>query len=251
MNIESLLKAYGMNDKEVLVYLSLVRLGPSPVRLIAETSGVNRGTTYDILKSLMNDGLVTYYHKAAKQHFAVQPPDHLLKALQLRQVRLRELSSEIEATLPELNALFEREGGKPQVSLYEGMNGIRQILDDVLETMDKQQEKLYYVYSSSKIREDVLNAMPNFTKKRIKLGISVCTLAIGQGGGLAGLDQRRWLNQDSESIKVTYTLIYGGKVAHISLDDMDSPVGVVISNQAIYQTQKMIFESAWNSASQG
>jgi hypothetical protein len=45
--------------------------------------------------------------------------------------------------------------------------------------------------------------------------------------------------------EATYEIIYAGKVAHISLDNTSSPVGVVIQNPEIYVTQKVIFESLW------
>ena len=53
-----------------------------------------------------------------------------------------------------------------------------------------------------------------------------------------------WKNK--EEPYATYEIIYAGKVAHISLDDSQNPVGVVIENDPIYETQKMIFEFNWS-----
>ena len=53
-------------------------------------------------------------------------------------------------------------------------------------------------------------------------------------------------NKGQEDLRSTYEIIYGGnKVAHISLDNAENPVGVVIENQEIYYTQKLIFEYNW------
>jgi hypothetical protein len=43
-----------------------------------------------------------------------------------------------------------------------------------------------------------------------------------------------------------YQFIYAGKVAHLSLDKAMQPIGVVVEDDAIYQTQKLIFEFNWS-----
>lgn len=245
MHIQSILKNFGLSDKEIAVYTALIELGPSPVRTLATKSKVNRGTTYDILRSLMEQGLVSYYNTETHQYFAAESPDKLITALEDRQRHITQLQQEIAGNLPELKTLFEREGGRPQVRLYEGQKGIKSILEDVLETLEQSKEKLYYVYSSASIRENVYLAMPDFSKKRVRKEIQVRTIALGKGGQLVGLDVRKWMPNQSAKLKATYEIIYDGKVAHISLDTTENPVGVVIENRDIYETQKMIFEFNW------
>lgn len=259
MQIDSLLKNFGLNEKETAVYLALIELGPSPVRLLAAKSGVNRGTTYDILKSLIHSGLVSYYNKQSHQYFSAESPEKLLSALDDKQQHIKSLQKEIQASLPELKSLYEKQGGKPAVKLFEGVKGIKSILEDVLETVGREKNKSYYVYSSASLRKNVYNAMPKFSELRIAKKIAVKTIALGEGGQLVGMDERKWLVTEDQkdqidqinrigkktTLRATYEIIYAGKVAHISLDDTANPVGVVIQNQAIFETQKVIFESLW------
>src|SRR3989344_5251078 len=245
MNIETILKNFGLNEKEASVYLALIELGPSPVRLLAAKSGVNRGTTYDILKSLIALGLVSYYNKQSHQYFSAEAPDKLLSALEDKRQNIEKLKSEIQKELPQLQSLFERQGGKPTVKLYEGIKGIKSVLEDVLETVGREKLKEYYVYSSANLRKDVYKAYPAFSDLRKAKKISVKTISLGEGGQLVGMDERKWLTGSGEQLKATYEIIYAGKVAHISLDNADTPVGVVIQNREIFETQKVIFESLW------
>lgn len=245
MTIQTVLKSYGLSDKEVAVYTALLELGPSPVRAIAVKSEVNRGTTYDILKSLMAEGLVSYFNKATKQYFSVEPPEKIITALAAKQDKLEQVKRQVTESLPDLKSLYEREGGKPQVRLYEGAGGVRQILEDVLLSVGAGKDRFYYVYSAATVRHNVHLAMPDFSKRRIKQKIKVQTIALGAGGQLMGLDERKWMVQ-KEEFKATYELIYAGKVAHISLDVAGSPVGVVIENVDIYTTQKAIFQKLWS-----
>lgn len=249
MNIELILTNFGLNEKETAVYLALIELGPSPVRVLAQKSGVNRGTTYDILKSLIDLGLITYYNTKTHQYFSAEPPEKLILALEERQEKLLNLKEQIKTELPELKLLYEKKGGKPAIKLFEGMKGIKSILEDVIEVMSKCDEKIYYVYSSS-LRKDVYTAYPAFSEIRKKQSIFVKTISLEKGGQLVGMDERKWLHktENMETIKnsnETYEIIYSGKTAHISLDNTENPVGVIIQNQAIYETQKIIFETLW------
>ncbi len=246
MDTQTLLKEYGLSDKETAVYLSLVKIGPSPVRILSQNSGVNRGTTYDILKNLISQGLVSYYNKESHQYFAAEPPEKLVSALEQKQKDLELVKEKIEQSMPELQLAFGQKGGKPVMRLYEGPKGIKQILEDVLDVMSKSEDKTYYVYSSANVRKNIHQSMPDFSSKRVKKKISVKTIALGPGGQLVGLDERKWLKNNKTEIKATYQFIYGGKVAHVSLDNSDTPVAVLIQNQGIYETQKMIFENLWN-----
>ena len=245
MEIQIILKNFGLSEKEIAVYLALVELGPSSVRDISAKSKVNRGTSYDILKSLINLGIVSYYNKESKQYFIAEEPEKLLSAIDQKKSDLDEVRQNIQNSLPLIKTLFEKQGGKPTVKLYEGTKGIKTILQDVLNSMSDEKNKEYYTYSSSTVRKNVHEAMPDFSQKRIKAGVKVKTIALGEGGSLNGLDERKWMTTGEQKLKATYELIYAGKVAHISLDDAENPVGVVIQNHEIFETQKMIFEFNW------
>ena len=249
MEIQVILKNFGLSEKEIAVYLALVELGPSSVRDISAKSKVNRGTSYDILKSLIVLGIVSYYNKESKQYFMAEPPEKLLGAIDQKKEDLDEVRKNVENSLPLIKTLFEKQGGKPSVKLYEGAKGIKQILEDVLAATSEAPEKEYYLYSSSTAedRKSIYADMPDFSKKRIGKKISVKIISMGEGGQLAGLDERKQMPINDNQIKSTHEIIYAGKVAHISLDDKENPVGVLIQNEAIYQTQKLIFEHTWKS----
>ncbi len=247
MQIQALLKNFGLNDKEIAVYLALVELGPSPVRVLSSKADVNRGTTYDILKSLQQQGLVSFYDTKSHQHFVAEPPEKLLTALDDKQEQLSDVKKQIQESLPELKTVFEKRGGRPVMKIYEGAKGIKLILEDVLEEVAKTGEKEYYLYSSATVKErkSIYEAMPDFSKKRINQKIHVKIIGLGEGGQLAGLDERKKMPISRKELKSTHEIIYAGKVAHISLNTGDDPVGVVIQNEEIYQAQKVIFEFNW------
>jgi len=246
MELKNILEEFGLSDKETNVYLALLELGPSPARAVSRRAGVNRGTAYDILRKLVDLGLASFYRKG-KQHFAAEPPERLVEAVEDKQTKLQRLKVNITEKLPELKTLFVQQGGKPTIRVYEGSKGVKKILEDVLNTLSNNQIKEYYVYSSStaKDRQTVYQDFPQFNEKRIQKGINVRTISLGEGGGLSGLDKRKSLGGLERKSHATHEIIYGGKIAHIGLDSSGTAFGVIVENTDIFETQKVIFESLW------
>ena len=241
------LRQFGLDEKEISVYLALISLGPSPASVIASKSGVNRGTTYDILKKLHEQQLVSFHDEYRRDgkitRFSAEPPEKIVNAIERKIADLDDLKATMEKSLPEFASLYAKGASKPVVKYYEGARGVRVILQDVLSVMGKQAEEKYFVYSSSDIREYLYKAYPNFNKDRIKLKIKNQVIAFGKGGELAGLDERKWMPAENSS--PTYILIYLGHVAMVSVSASREPVGVIIEDRALYQTQKMLFEHTW------
>jgi HTH-type transcriptional regulator, sugar sensing transcriptional regulator len=246
MELKDILTEFGLTEKETTIYLSLLELGPSPARAVARKSGVNRGTAYDILKQLVNLGLASFYRKG-KQHFAAEPPERLIDAVEDKQTELQRLKINISEKLPELKTLYVQQGGRPSIRVYEGSKGIKKILEDILSTVGEQKIKEYSVYSSSteKERLSIYKDFPQFNQKRIEKKINVRTISLGQGGETVGLDERKWLKGESDRQTSTHEIIYGNKVAHIGLDHTGNPFGVIIENQGIFESQRLVFENLW------
>lgn len=243
-DIPTLLKSIGLAEKEVRVYLALLKLGAAPVRAVAEASGINRGTAFECLKALRDRGLVTYYHKATHQHFVAEPPEKLLDVLDDSVRAQQRLRQEAQTLLPDLQAMSGTGAAKPVVRFYEGNRGMKSILQDVLATMRGASEKEYLVYSASDIKRYLYESFSEFSDERIALGIRVRVISIGGGGELRGLDERRWLHQAEGA--PTYIIIYDDKTALISVNAAKQPIGVVMEDRGIAETQRTVFQALWN-----
>jgi len=243
---QAVFKKLGLSDKEIIIYFKLLEAGASSVRHLAKIAGLNRGTSYDILKKLQEVGLVSFYHKNTKQHFVAEDPEKILKFLADRQQELKKAEAKIKEIIPELKSLQEKGGDKPVTKFYESKYGVRFILDDILLTLKQKKVKEYYVYSAAGVREDVYSAYPDFNKKRISHKIKAKTISLSPGGGTYGMDERKWLTLTNGSmVEMTYILLYADKCAFISRDSHNNPVGVIIENKMIYETQKTIFQELW------
>ncbi len=239
----NLLKKLGFSDKSAAIYLALLRLGPSSVRELAEKTELNRGTVHEVLKWLREQSLVEFYEKDTKQYFVAEDPRKLKDLVDKRMVDLKDVEKEIDHLVPELKSLHDKGGEKPVAKYFE-KEKIHLILEDVLAACEKTGELEYRIYSAAGLREYIYDGFETFSDARVAKGIAVKVIALGDGGKLRGLDERKWLK--SENATQTYIFIFPGKTAYISLDAKNEPVGVVIENEGVYQTQKMIFDNLWS-----
>lgn len=245
MELIPILKQAGLADKEITVYLALLEHGPSSVRELSDKSKINRGTTYDVLKSLGEQGLVSYYHKATKQLFVAEDPKQIFIALDAKRQGLDKVKFQIEKILPYLQSLYHNVGDKPAVRYYDGHSGIKTIFSDVLETVKNSPQKKYEVFSSAAIKDFLYKSFPNFTKQRIALKITVKVIALGHAGTPANFAEVKSL--PVKEGPPSYVIIYGNKVAMMAINSNKLPHGLIIEDQALSATQKQLFEYIWNS----
>ncbi len=240
--IIDILKKLGISDKYSQVYVTLLRLGPSSVRGLAETSGINRGTVYDALKWFEERRLVSFYEKETKQYFVAENPERLQDVLDDRLNEMREAERTLKTALPELKSLYHKGGERP-VARYFERDELHLVLEDVLAACEARGELMYRIYSAAGIREYLYDQFPTFSDVRVAKGIAVRVIALGAGGELRGLDERRPLRCNLAT--PSYTIIYPGKVASISLDAKGEPMGVVVENEGVFELQKTVFEEVW------
>ncbi len=126
MEIEEVLKNYGLDPDEVAVYIAALQLGGSPVQDIARQSGVKRTTVYLVAKYLMNKGLLGEYKTRRGLHLVAQPPELLVS-------QLEERAKAVASILPRLKAIAKKESHKLQVQYFEGKRGYFSVCEDTLQ----------------------------------------------------------------------------------------------------------------------
>src|SRR3989344_2304159 len=120
MEIPEILEKIGLNQKEAMVYMALLELGTASVESIALKAGTKRPTTYLILDELQKKGLATLIPRAKKVLYMPESPEKLISDL----TRKQEL---VKRFLPDMLAVYNEPKDKPQVQLFSGVSGIKQV----------------------------------------------------------------------------------------------------------------------------
>ncbi|WP_010324491.1 TrmB family transcriptional regulator [Marinobacterium stanieri] len=241
---QTLFKQLGLSERDVLVYRALLASGPSSIRTIAERAGVNRGSTYECLKSLQQRGIVTYQPRGKRRYFSAREPEVLLQLADERREQLDRAIDQLKTSvIPDLHHL-KPDFSIANVEFYEGDAGIEQVLRDVLNRVGGQDDPVYSVFSSKPIRLLLYRPFPNFTAQRIARGIRVRAIAIGEGGESAELSERKWIRTEGP-VDAAYIAIYPPRCAIISLASDNYPTAVVIDSREVAAAQQIIFNTLW------
>ena len=133
-DLKSKLVQLGFTQKEASVYFTALQLEVARANDIANLSGVNRATTYSVLKSLVSKGLITQIKQSGETRYAAESPNviHSLLALQEQELTLRkQIASPI---VNRLQVFFQRNQKKPRIRYVESAQG--------LSVMQKEYEQL-------------------------------------------------------------------------------------------------------------
>jgi HTH-type transcriptional regulator, sugar sensing transcriptional regulator len=244
-----LLVSLELSRNDAMTYAALLQIDSVSIRKIAALTGINRGTTYESLKHLVTLGLASVKNRGEREYYTAESPEKIYDLIRDKRRDLLDASTVAKAIVPRLLAKHALPEGRPIVRYYEGDDGVVTILKDVLQTCRDLDHPSYYAYSSSEIRQFMYRKFPQFTDRRIAEGIQVKVIAVGEGGEMAPNAERKWLLPEAQAAAVaeatSYTIIYGTKIAVISISDDLTPYGVVIDDHGAAAMQRLIFEQLW------
>ena len=115
--ILTLLKEYGLDDKETSVYLYLVGKNRLSAYRIAKEVKLNRSTTYYVLERLVSQGFVSKLDDGDTTLFYANDMTRITS-------KLKDKETILMALLPKLQLL--ESDAEPQIKIYEGVDGQKQ-----------------------------------------------------------------------------------------------------------------------------
>jgi len=127
-----LLRNIGLSEKEAVTYCVTLKVGSNPASIIARHSELNRGTTYSILATLIEKGLVSQFEKDKIKYFSAIEPNQLITYINQKNRDLIHYKNKINDFLPEFEALRHQAGIIPKLKSYTGKVGITKIFNEAL-----------------------------------------------------------------------------------------------------------------------
>ena len=236
---EDVLIDLGFSKNETKVYLSLIRLGPSTAGAIAAKANIHRTNVYDALERLCEKGFVGYIFKGHKKFFDAVNPEELMEVL-------NEKVRNFEALLPSLQLDYKLSKGKSKAYIFEGIQGIKTITNDML-----KEGKEIMVFGIPKDVSKILKSFIEvFHKRRIEKKIWMYHLydadARDRIARLNSLEytQAKYVPQNFKSPATT--LVYGDKVAFNIWSD--PPFGILIESKGMADQYRQYFGYIYKNA---
>jgi len=240
MDLKHILEGTGLSSKEAKVYLTLLEIDEAPVSVIARMSNLKRPSTYLILESLIEKALVSSFSHLNIKYFKAANPDKLFRSQKNQLERLKN-------ALPELKGIYAKYLTKPDMTVYEGYNGLKDIMEDTLTVNNK--ELLVWANAEVSVHSILKDYFPVYIKEKVANNIWVKGIVndntLGRefaNKGEAELRELKFVESSKFPFKNEIN-IYDDKVAIISHKDQ---IGIIIQNQDIADTQKSIFNLCYS-----
>lgn len=240
MNITTALEKQGLKPHQIKVYLTILELGRATTIEVAKKTGIKRTTTYDLIEDLIRLGYVAEARKGKRRLFIAEDPSLLAG-------KLEQKLTDIKSVIPTLLAINSKAVPKPTVRFYDGVEGARKIMEELLTMKDKEQ--LYWSSVSDLVDFFGHRYMQSWVKRRIKRGIWSRAL-LSKKSKVPDI----YLQSDAQHLREIRHLpqgflldgvlcIFDNKVAYIS--SRQESFGFVIESEEFSKVIKLIFQSMW------
>lgn len=245
--ITSGLLQLGLTEKEIAVYLSILQHRESSIPLLAKETALSRATVYDLVEKLKEKGYVAEIKRGKKRRLVAESPtNRLYTLLDSQHEQLEKSKQVVEDILPTLKALNASEDYKPQIRVYEGEKGFRQVWDEIFSYEGKNFLSIAKIETFSAFAgEDFLDEI---LARKVRQGFS--SRAVNEDSPMA----TSLKNKDSKENRETRLapkdfqfpsteIIFGDKIAMFSTRKEN--VIVVIESKDFAETHRAYFEMLW------
>lgn len=242
--IDKDLQALGLNEKEAKVYLASLELGQATVQNIAAKASIKRPTTYFIIESLMERGLMSSFYQGKRQYFLAETPERIADVIDKEISDLEIRKESFKRLLPELQSLNNRNKSKPVVKYYEGKEGILTMVSEHIKTSRNQET--FSAFSRDAILECMTEEdLARVRKERLHHKVKVRAIYTWDNGNLEqNIPDTNVIKLSSKDFPVSCDIaVYEDKVRIASF--RDRVMGIVIEDKEIAKSFKAVFKLAW------
>jgi sugar-specific transcriptional regulator TrmB len=250
---EESLKQSGLSPDQARVYEALLKNGPLPAGKVSAYASLKRGLTYKILEQLEAAGLVA--KKEEKGKVATFEPAHPLRLKEIAETKEKDAKNAqvaLEGVLGGLISDFNLVSGKPGIQYLEGIDGLKRIYDDIIET--KQDilliRSIYddkYPQIEKLVNHQIARQVKSSIHVRALTPLVEETIVTVVNDDEKNLVERRIIPKEKFSL-AAQVIIYSNKVAITNLKEKF--VSTLVENSDIAETFKTIFEYMWMSSTQ-
>lgn len=129
MNTEEL-EQLGLSKKEASLYFASLELGKAKASDLADYTGINRGTVYDIARALFKHSLMSTIQEGRITYFTAHSPENFID-------RMNEKLKKAHQLLPAIEAIMRTKYHRPKLRFYEGEEGLKAIYNETLKCQSK------------------------------------------------------------------------------------------------------------------
>lgn len=240
---EPILETLGLDAKEARVYEHILHFGQSRVTPILRAVPIKRGDLYNVLRRLEQKKLIEPIKDIKKLTYTPTDPQALETLAKAKERKLTEAKDSIAT----LYGIYNLAMGKPGIRFFEGIDGIKQVLNDSLNATTE-----ILAYSDidgllKHLRKYAVWYAAERRRKKIRERAIVSDTPVARKY-LSGYNKEVTQIAFVPHTKYRFSLemnIYDNKVFYATL--REPFIAVLIEDKAIADTHRAIFEHNWAS----
>lgn len=241
-----LLQNIWLNENESRIYLACLELGNAHAGRIINHVWLARATVYDALERLIKRWLIHKITKKGTTIFSPEDPERLEYILEMQSKSLKTVKKNLDAILPQLRKLKNPYMRLPSVRMYEGIEGIRTVLNDSLTA----KEIIYAYVNVDAMEKHIKEINDEYLEKRKKNNIRKKWLIVDTPFSREfsrqydrTVSEARFLSKTTTPFHIEMN-IYDGKISYLTYRDKN-PLGIIIEDEDIYRIHRSTFELIW------
>ncbi len=241
------LGAIGLNEKQELVYRTLIQSSETTITELARKLGIKRPTLYLAIDELIMLGLISDKKENKKRLLSAVHPRRLAQIAKLKM-------SAVEDLLPELILQYRLPANRPKIDTYRGENGVKNLYEELFEGLSNKKEALF-ISDIFGLKNKLPSALSSFKKiLRTIHNPKIRELNVKNDAGIAWEKELRFIRGKSHEVRflpadkefgLTDICVLGDTVSVFSMEKTDVFV-VRIQSEQIAKTYRGLFEIGWN-----
>ncbi len=249
--LDKVLQGLDLSDEETRIYVELLESGTVTAGEFSKKAGISRTSLYGILQRLTDKGIVERTLKKGVRSFQAAHPEKIKHLFRKKIEGLENLEKDYDKIFQELLTRANFGTVSPRFKLYEGVEGVQHILNDMLSYRDIETRSYWPIKSMV----DILSAdfFRYHNKERIRRNLY--TKAIWPRSEMVdikknpflgmGPDFKREIRLAPESMNFTMGYwIYHNKIAFLS--SRAESFGFIIESPELVNMQSSQHEAIWN-----
>ncbi|MBU1198663.1 MAG: helix-turn-helix domain-containing protein [Nanoarchaeota archaeon] len=232
----------GLSEREIAVFLVLLKLGSTTTGPLVKDSGVQNSKIYETLDKLMKKGLCNYVLKGKTKYFQASDPNTLMNFYEEKKANLSE-------TVDELQIIRQKKEVEYDARIYEGARAIKSVFYEMYDYIGKNSEYCGLPLGELLAKEELQIFWAQVFKKRLDMKIRIRTLH-----NIKWKHIFKQFYSQYELIKIKYTRQEFPTGIFIFKDHLlnviwgKKPVGFLIKSRENYVRWQRFFNEQWEKA---
>lgn len=237
----AIFRKIGLNEKESLLYLTVLQNSGIGAKKIEMLTGIGRTHIYDIAQKLSEKGFLSQLDQNKKRVFSATSPKEILD-------RQKKDLSDFENTLEELESLQNNNAEKPKIIYYSGKNELDVLHSNFISNKISKEalafsDESFYLKNAGALQEKEIS-------KRMKQGVHFRAIA---GMSQAVLDSKKKDLTENRETRILPSDIFNPK-AQLGVHgnktivvNYEKNYAFTVEDEDLATTIKQIFELTWKS----